>query len=177
MDTSNATQQLFDLWKRQMEEGTQTWMRMMSDAPGRTAFDPAAFWRPFFEQGASAWTRLMGQAPMSPDFMTQWKRFADEWIEMWSQTLSRVMSTDAFAGTLGKYLDQWMVAQGPMKKGGEQAAENMLQSLNLPSRTQVTNLARQMIELEERIERLEDEIRALPGRIRSGASAGQGGTS
>jgi hypothetical protein len=118
----------------------------------------------------------MAQGPVSPDLMTQWKRFADEWIEMWSQTLSRAMNTDAFAAALGKYLDQWLVAQGPLRKGGEQAAEHMLQSLNLPSRTQVANVARQIIELEERIERLEDEIRALPGRVRASGAGGPGGT-
>jgi hypothetical protein len=176
MDASDTTQQLFDLWRRQMEEGTQAWVRMMSETPGRAPFDPMAFWRPFFDQGMSAWARAMGQGPVSPDLMTQWKRFADEWIELWSRTLSRAMNTEAFAETLGKYLDQWLAAQGPLKKSSEQAAETMLQALNLPSRTQVANVARQLIDLEERIERIEDEIRALPGRLRTGPAAGHAGT-
>lgn len=168
MDTGNPTQQLFDLWRRQVEEGTQAWMRMMTDTPGRTTFDPTAFWKPFIDQGMSVWARVMGQSPASPELVTQWKRFADEWVEMWSRTLSRSMSTDAFAQSLGRYLDQWLVTQGPLKRGAEQAAESMLETLGLPSRAQVANVARQIVELEERIERLEDDIRALPSRIKSG---------
>ncbi len=164
MDASTASQQLFDLWKRQIEEGTQAWTKAMTGAGSAGAADPAAFWKPLMDQGIAAWSQIMSQGAVPPDLMAQWKRFLDEWIEAWSKALGQAMGTEAFAQALGKYLDQWLVSQGPVRKAGEQSMETMLQSLGLPSRAQVTDVARQLVELEERLERLEDGIAALLGR-------------
>jgi polyhydroxyalkanoic acid synthase PhaR subunit len=100
--------------------------------------------------------------------MTQWKQFLDQSIEAWSKALSQAMSTDGFAQMMGKTLDQWLVAQAPTKKAAEQSVEATLQALNLPSRSQVAGVAKQIIELEERLERLEDAIAAI---ARGGAAA------
>jgi len=163
MDPNAASQQLFDLWKRQIEEGTQAWARMMAEVPGpgAGAVDPTAFWRPLMDQGVATWSRILGQAPASPDLMAQWKQFLDQWIEAWSKALGQAMGTEAFAQALGSYLDRWLLSQGPAKKASEQSAEAMLQALGLPSRSQVTSVARQLVELDERLERLEDGIAAL----------------
>jgi poly(hydroxyalkanoate) synthase III subunit E len=161
MDASAASQQLFDLWRRQIEEGAQAWARMVAETPGRTPPDPAAFWRPLMDQGVAAWSRIMSQGPASPDLMGQWKQFLDQWIEAWSKALGQAMGTEAFAQALGTYLDRWLLTQGPAKKAGEEAAEAMLQTLGLPSRAQVTGIARQIVELEDRLERLEDGIGVL----------------
>src|SRR5689334_829769 len=103
----NATQQLFDLWKRQIDEGTQAWARMLSQTPpaGAPATDPTAFWRPIVDQGFQQWARVLAQGPMTPDVLTQWKQLMDQSIEAWSRTLSQVMGTDAFAQSLGRTLD------------------------------------------------------------------------
>ncbi len=161
MDPSTASQQMFELWKRQIDDGTKAWAKLVADAPAPGSVDPAAFWRPLMDQGVAAWSRIMSQGPASPDLMTQWKQFLDQWTEAWSKALGQAMGTEAFAQALGKYLDQWLAAQGPVKKAKEQSTETMLQSLGLPSREQVTGLARQIIELEERLERLEDGIASL----------------
>ena len=161
MDANAASQQLFDLWRRQIEEATQAWSRMVAEAPGRAPVDPNAFWRPLMDQGVAAWSRIMSQGPVSPDLMTQWKQFLDQWIEAWSKVLGHAMGTEAFAQALGSYLDRWLLTQGPAKKVSEEAAETLLQAVGLPSRAQVTGVARQLVELDERLERLEDGIAAL----------------
>lgn len=161
MDTNAPSQQLFDLWKRQIEEGTRAWAKMIGEAPGAAAVGPTAFWGPLMDQGIAAWSRMLSQGPASPELLTQWKQFLDQWIEAWSKALGQSMGTEAFAQALGKYLDQWLATQGPARKAGEQAMESILQSLGLPSRSQVTNVSRQLVELEERVERLEDGIAAL----------------
>jgi len=161
MDPSAASQELFDLWKRQIEEGTQAWARMMAEVPGRGAPDPAAVWRPLMDQGVAAWSRIMSQGPASPDLFGQWKQFLDQWIEAWSKALGQAMGTEAFAQTLGSYLDRWLLAQGPAKKAAEESAETLLQALGLPSRAQVAGVSRQLAEMDDRLERLEDGMAAL----------------
>jgi hypothetical protein len=165
MDTSAATQQLFDLWKRQIDEGAQAWAKMLTSAPMANPVDPAAFWRPMMDQGIATWARVMSQGPVSPDIFAQWKTFLDQWIEAWSRALGQAMGTEQFARSLGQYMDQWLAAQGPAKKAAEQSTEAMLQTLGLPSRAQVTGVARQLVELEERLESLEDRIAAVLRRL------------
>jgi hypothetical protein len=87
----NPSQQLVDMWKRQVEEGTQAWLRMMGQGAGAApTMDPQSFWRPFMDQGMAAWSKVMTQgAAPSPDLMTQWKQFLDQWIAAWSRVLER----------------------------------------------------------------------------------------
>jgi hypothetical protein len=172
-----SSQQLFELWKKQLEAGAASWAQLMTKAPAMPA-DPAGFWwKPMFEGGLAQWARLFAQTPVTPDLMTQWKQFLDQSIEAWSKALGQAMSTDAFAQMMGKTLDQWLVAQGPAKRAAEQSVEASLQALNLPSRTQVAGVAKQIIELEERLERLEDAIASVTRRLEQtpGPPAGASG--
>jgi hypothetical protein len=163
----NTSQQLLDMWKRQVEEGTQAWLRMMGQAQAPTAMpnmamDPQAFWRPFMDQGMAAWSKVMtqGTAP-SPDLMAQWKQFLDQSIDAWSRALGQVMNTEAFAQMLGRYLDQWLATTAPMKKTAEQGIDQALTTLNVASRSQLTAVAKQIVDLEERVERIEEAVHAV----------------
>jgi poly(hydroxyalkanoate) synthase III subunit E len=159
-DTSGVAQEMFDVWRKQFEEGAQTWARLVTQAPAPPA-DPLAFWRPVLDQGLQTWARLFAQSPASPDLISQWKQFLDQWVEAWSRVLGQLMGTEAFAQLMGRSLDQFLGAQGPMKKAAEQSVDAALQALNLASRTQLTGVARQIVELEERVERVEDAIGAV----------------
>src|SRR5258705_11657537 len=79
----NTSQQLLDMWKRQVEDGTQAWLRMMGQGPaaGTPPMDPQAFWRPFMDQGMAAWSKGMtqGTAP-SPGLMGQGKQSLDQGV-------------------------------------------------------------------------------------------------
>jgi hypothetical protein len=118
--------QFFDMWRRQLEESTQAWARMVSQAPpAAPPPDPMAFWRPVLNQGLEQWARMFTQTPASPDVMGQWKQFLDQWIDAWSRVLGQAMSTDAFAQQMGRSLETWLAAQAPLKKAGEQALERV----------------------------------------------------
>ena len=163
----NPSQQLLDMWKRQVEEGTQAWLRMMGQgAPAAPAMDPQAFWRPFMDQGMAAWSKVMTQgAAPSPDLMAQWKQFLDQWIAAWSRVLEQAMSTDTFAKLMGKQLEGFLNVSGPAKKAAEQQIELSLSGLGIPSRTQVTALARHLTQIEEKVEGLEDKLDRVLRRL------------
>jgi hypothetical protein len=161
----NTSQQLLDMWKRQVEDGTQAWLRMMGQGPAAATppMDPQAFWRPFMDQGMAAWSKVMtqGTAP-SPDLMAQWKQFLDQWIAAWSRVLEQAMGTDTFAQMMGKQLEGFLNVSGPAKKAAEQQIDASLAGLGLPSRAQVVALARHLAQVEEKIDALEDKLdRAL----------------
>jgi len=164
-DTTAATAQFFDLWRNQLEESTQAWTRMIGQATSAPTPDPVAFWRPVLNSGLEQWARMFAQAPVSPDVASQWKQFLDQWIEAWSRVLGQVMTTESFAQVMGKSLDSMLAAQAPFRKQGEQAIEQAVVTLNLASRTQLTAVAKQIIELEERLERVEDGVQAILKRL------------
>jgi len=169
-------QQIMDVWKRQMEEGTQAWLKMMSGggaiggAPA-PAVDPQAFWKPFMDQGITAWSRMMSQGPASPDLMGQWKQFLDQWIAAWSRVLEQTMGTEAFAQVLGRQLESFLNTAGPAKKQADQQMETSLASLGMPSRAQVIGIAQQVIQLEEKVEGVEDRLDAVLKRLDEVAAA------
>lgn len=158
--TDTANTQLFDLWRRSLEESTQAWTKLVSQTPA-PAGDPFAVWRPVLDQHLEAWARMFAQTPASPDVLNQWKQFLDQWIEAWSRVLGQTMSTESFAEWMGRSLDQWLAMQAPARRAAEQATEQALQTLNVASGTQLTNVARQIVDLEERLERVEDGVQAI----------------
>lgn len=168
MAESTASAQLFEIWRRQLEESTAAWTRLMGQAAGAppaAPLDPFAFWRPVLNQGLETWARLFAQTPVTPDLVAQWKQFLDQWIEAWSKVLGQAMGTEAFAQMLGRSLDQLLVIHGPARRAAEQSVAATLEALNLASRAQLTSVAKQIVELEERLERVEDGIGAILRRL------------
>lgn len=159
----NPSQQLFDLWKKQLEDGGQAWLKMVGQ--GQQPVDPQAFWRPFMDQGMAAWSKVMTQGTPSPDLMAQWKQFLDQWIAAWSKVIEQAMSTETFAQAMGKQLESFLTTSGPIKKASEQQVEAGLSALGLPSRSQVVGLARQLVQLEEKVEGLDDRLDAILKRL------------
>ena len=165
-----AAQPFFDLWRKQFEEGTQAWTRMLSQTPAPPP-DPFAFWRPILDQGLQNWAKLFATSPVSPELLSQWKQFLDQWIEAWSRVLGQAMNTEAFAQLMGRSLDQFLSVQAPLKKATEQSVDAALQTLNLASRSQLTSVAKQIVELEERVERVEDGLATVLTKLDQIATA------
>ena len=166
-DVSAASQQLFEMWKKQLDEGAQAWSRALGGNPTPTA-DPLSFWKPAMEHGLQTWARIFATTPVTPDLMSQWKQFLDQSIEAWSKALGQVMNTEGYAQAMGRSLEQWLVSYAPAKKAADQSIDAALQALNLPTRAQVTSLAKQIMDLEERLDRLEDGIATLLRRLEGG---------
>ncbi len=159
---------VFDVWKRQIEAGTKAWTQAMGQT--QTA-DPSQFWRPFMDGGIAAWAALMAQGPVSPDLMTQWKSFLDQWIAAWGKALEQAMGTEAFASALGRHLEQWLALQAPARKAVVEAGEAALAAAGMPSRADVTGIARRMSDLDDRLDGLEDQLGDVLARLDSLAAA------
>jgi hypothetical protein len=160
---ANPGQELFDLWRKSVEDGTQAWLRAFGPPPAAPppGFDFSQFWRPILSQGMEVWQKAVAQGGIGPDFMAQWKGLMDQTIDAWSRALGQAMSTEGFAQALGRYLDQWLAVQAPLKKGLEQYNDTALRTLGLPSRAQVVGIASQLVALEERIEGIEERLDAV----------------
>ena len=161
---ADASNQLFDMWKKQVEEGSQAWLKMLG-TPQAAPMDPQAFWRPFMDQGIAAWSKVMTQGQAPPDLLAQWKQFLDQWIAAWSKVLEQAMGTEAFAKTLGKQMEGFLNVASPVKKAAEQQVETSLAGLGLASRSQLIAVAQQIVQLEEKLEGVEDKVDAVLRRL------------
>ncbi len=163
MADSDSSDELFALWRKQMEASTEAWSKAVEDMSGQghaptTPPDPMQFWRQFMDPGAAPWAKFQGAGPVDPAILAQWKRFLDDWIAAWSKALEQAMGTEAFAEALGKTLDQFLAVQGKAKKAAEKSSKAALETLGLPSRDQMIGLSRQLMDLEDRLESLEDKL-------------------
>jgi hypothetical protein len=174
MADSSAAQTLFESWTKQMEEGVQTWARMvgqMGTVGPAQAPDPMRMWKPFMDQATDAWAKALRQGVPVGDLSAQWKTFLDQWIAAWDKTLAQTVESEPFAKALGQYLDQWLAVQGPMRKAVSESTEATLQALGVPSRTQIVGVSRQLMDLDDRIEDIEQRLAALTARIEEVLSA------
>ncbi len=74
MSTPNPAQEMFDLWRKSLEEGTQAWLKPMGQAappqPGAAfpgvppSFDFTALWRPLLTQGMEIWQKAQRRSCM-----------------------------------------------------------------------------------------------------------------
>ena len=159
---------LFAMWRKQVEAGADAWMKavqqMADQGQAPPPPDPAQFWRQFSNLGPMGSVPFPGAGPVDPQVLAQWKKFLDDWIAVWSQALEQAMQTEAFAAALGKTLDQFLTVQGKARQAAERSGKAAIDALGLPSRDQVVALSRQMMDLEDRFEALEDKLDALANR-------------
>lgn len=167
-DSGSDRDDLFAAWRKQVEAGTEAWIRTVQQMAGQGHVppppDPAQFWRQFTNLGPTASAPFPGTGPVDPQVLAQWKRFLDDWIAAWSRALEQAMGTEAFAEALGRTLDQFLTVQGKARQAAERSTKAAIDALGLPSRDQVVGLSRQLMDLEDRFEALEDKLDALGNR-------------
>ena len=128
------------------------------------ANDLQQMWQQFF----SAWAeQAMNSGATEPEaLLNAQKQWADQ-LEAMAKTFAEVMGTEAFAGMLGRYMEQSLVWQQRMAKQAEPQLDAMLRAFNMPSRSQIDRMFERVIGLEERIDDLEDENRKLRAQLQA----------
>ena len=163
-DPTSDRDDLFAQWRKQVEAGTDAWIKtvrqMASQGQVPPPPDPAQFWRQFSNAGPFNASPFTGAGPIDPEVLAQWKRFLDDWIAAWSRALEQAMGTEAFAEALGKTLDQFLTVQGKARQAVERSGKAAIDAVGLPSREQVVGLSRQMMDLDDRLEAIQDRLEA-----------------
>ena len=167
-----AINSCFDMWKQQVEEGTQAWLRMLGRPrrPRPARDGPAGLLAAVHGPGHG---RLVegddaGAAP-SPDLMTQWKQFLDQWIAAWSRVLEQAMGTENFAQAHGQADGELPQRLGSGQEGGR-AADRRLARRARPALAQ-----RRSSRWPRRSSQLEEKIDGARGQARRGAPAARRG--
>jgi hypothetical protein len=93
----------------------------------------------------------------------------DATLDAWAKAMIEAVNTESFARALGAYLDASLAASAPLQKAMDQYMKTALARLSLPSREDVTSLARRMTSVEMRLDDMEVKIDQIAQAVRSQA--------
>ncbi|MCO6455225.1 MAG: hypothetical protein J5I93_07985 [Pirellulaceae bacterium] len=97
------------------------------------------------------------------------KSMRDASLDAWSKMMVELVNTQAYAEAQGTMLDAWLSNSAPFRKGTENAINQTLANLNLPSREDITRLAERLTNIEMRLDDLDAKLdEALRGGQKPG---------
>ena len=96
-----------------------------------------------------------------PDLLQLWRGWLTETERQWNSFFNDIMGTDSFARFLGGYTEAYSNLQRLLN----QNMERYLNTINLPTRSDIVELGERLHAVEERVGSLEDAIGRLAGAV------------
>ena len=127
--------------------------------------DLQQMWQQFFNAWAEQAQKTMASGTPGPEALINAQKQWSEQLEAMAKMFAEVMGTEAFAGLMGRYMEQSLVWQQRMSNSTEPQMDSMLRAFHLPSRSQIDRMFERVIGLEDRIDDLEDENRKLRTQV------------
>ncbi|TQR11001.1 polyhydroxyalkanoate biosynthesis repressor PhaR [Psychrobacillus soli] len=90
----------------------------------------------------------------SYDAFTMWKNVYEKTESTWRDAIQDTLGKESFAESLGQIQSQYLQYQGLVNK----LTESYLKQLNLPSREETSNIASLVINVESKVDDLEDQM-------------------
>ncbi|WP_051330838.1 poly(R)-hydroxyalkanoic acid synthase subunit PhaE [Aneurinibacillus terranovensis] len=90
------------------------------------------------------------QIPFDP--FSMWKELYDKTETHWSQVFDETMRKEDYSEWMGQFLNMYLQYQNMVK----QSAEKYLEQANIPSRADISNLASLIVNLEAKVDGLEE---------------------
>ncbi|MGE0541471.1 MAG: poly(R)-hydroxyalkanoic acid synthase subunit PhaE [Dehalococcoidia bacterium] len=127
--------------------------------------DFATAWRDSFEEWARAWagyTQPAAEGEKPPPTPSEaWKRSMDRWLGAWATFLEESMNSPNFAATSGQTLNRMLDVQKPIRDQTEETMQRWLEAINVPSRSDFVRLARQLNDVNARLDAIADQIEGI----------------
>jgi polyhydroxyalkanoic acid synthase PhaR subunit len=119
----------------------------------------------------------MSQYPDQPDPFdpfSAWRGMRDNYMDAWSKAMIQTVNSDAYAQAVGTLLDSYLTVSAPFREVLEKTMTQVLTQLNMPTRSDVTNLAERLTNIEMRLDDLDAKLDAMQRDTeRSTASSGE----
>lgn len=90
------------------------------------------------------------------DVFTMWKNVYEKTESTWRDAIQDTLGKESFAESLGQIQSQYLQYQGIVNK----MTESYLKQVNLPSRDEIANVASLIINVESKVDDLEDQMDA-----------------
>lgn len=90
---------------------------------------------------------------MPVDPFSMWKNIYDQTEATWNKTLQEMMEKESFSESMGDTLNYYLQYQELVNK----MTETYLKEVNMPSRSEIADIASLIINLEEKVDQFNDE--------------------
>ena len=139
-----------EAWKGFFETASRMWSQTPQGSVDAAADPYGLFqsWQQFFD------TKTQGGKNMAADPFTLFKQWYDATAESWSKAVGEAIATEQFASALGNFLDSFVSFTIMFRRANEQYYSN----LQLPTRSDIARVARLVVNLEEKVDRIEDAL-------------------
>jgi class III poly(R)-hydroxyalkanoic acid synthase PhaE subunit len=98
------------------------------------------------------------EGEVSPE---RYKDFYKIWIETYSETFHEFMKSGHFAGDMGRFLSHYLDFQ---RLNREVMEESYLKPMNLPTKTEIDEINRELYSLRKSVKELRNEVHQLSGK-------------
>lgn len=139
-----------EAWKEFNESASRMWS-LTPQGSKEAAADPYGLfqsWQQFFD------TTTQGGKNISADPFAIFKQWYDATSESWSKTVGEAIATEQFAEAIGRFLDSFTSFTIMFRRANEQYFSN----LQLPTRSDIARVATLIVNLEEKVDRIEDAL-------------------
>lgn len=106
--------------------------------------------------------------PFDPTGML--KNMRDSSMDTWSKMMVQLVNTEAYSQATGAMLDTWLATSMPFRKALESTMTQVLTNLNMPTRSDVVNLAERLTNIELRLDDLDAKFDDLQRAARKPAA-------
>ena len=97
--------------------------------------------------------------------LKNWKSMRDTSLDSWSKMMIDTVNSDEYSHTSGQWLDTYLTLSQPYRRLIDIMMTQVLSSLNMPMRTDVTSLAERLTNIETRLDdqdaKLDDILTAI----------------
>jgi polyhydroxyalkanoic acid synthase PhaR subunit len=97
------------------------------------------------------------------------RKARDATLDAWAKAMIDLVNTETFARWIGATLDSYLIASAPLQNLINTSMKTSLARLNLPSRDELTTLARRVTNIEMRLDDIEIKIDQLTHALRTQA--------
>jgi hypothetical protein len=112
----------------------------------------------------------MGQQSDSPnplDPFAAFRAMRDSGMETWSKLMIETVNTEQFAQGMGAWLDSYLTVSDPLRKALNSTMSEVLATLNMPARNEITGIAERLTNIEMRLDDLDAKLDEIGRAIRS----------
>jgi Poly(R)-hydroxyalkanoic acid synthase subunit (PHA_synth_III_E) len=97
----------------------------------------------------------------SMNSLESWTKLRDTMMQNWSKAMTDTVASDEYAQAVGTMLDSYLTMATPAQESVERAMGPILAQLNMPSRTEVTSLAKRLTNIELRLDDCDAKLDAI----------------
>ncbi|GAC1394267.1 MAG: hypothetical protein NVS4B11_08060 [Ktedonobacteraceae bacterium] len=141
-----------DAWKTWFDTTMETWRKAVE-----TGGDPLGLTKQWLKMMEEAQAKLLAGTPLQTDPFTLFKEWYDATSDQWSKVVEETLSSKQFLEFTRPFLESYASISLAFRR----ANEEYFKRLQLPTISDIANVATLVINLEEKVDKVEDSLESF----------------